>query len=328
MLYFSSDTKNFPFNGRSRFLRGQTHRFQGLGGEQQTAMEKDTLLIITGPAVHMGDGYKARIDMELPFLCDIYQVSLLAPQGAKELRFSEAIDVYYYGSPGAVNDFLSLRETLKRLMLRLNNPILYGEALSPSFKAILALPLRKLTLVFDCHGTEPNEWKLYHPGLKGRLLSFCLRCAEHCVLHRAGAIVTVTNRQYTLRKTNKPHTVFPMLPSPHFFDGRNYRSEIRKQLNIDDSAAVFVYSGQAQKWQMCEETIKYYKRIEDTHPDAFLLVLTRDVAVFKTLVKENGIARFAILTADYHDMPKYLDACDFGFCLRNASIINQVASPH
>ena len=26
-------------------------------------------------------------------------------------------------------------------------------------------------------------------------------------------------------------------------------------------------------------------------------------------------------------MPQYLDACDYGFCIRNSSIVNKVASP-
>ena len=58
-----------------------------------------------------------------------------------------------------------------------------------------------------------------------------------------------------------------------------------------------------------------------------LLIFTHDVTEFRKKVKDTGIKNFRIISVKYEDMPAYLDACDFGFCLRENNIINLVASP-
>ena len=182
--------------------------------------------------------------------------------------------------------------------------------------------------VYDCHGTEPHEFMMKHSSIFGRIVGIGLTFFEKIVVNNSDLIITVTDKQYRMFGVKKNHVVFPMMPTNEFVEKSvDNRYEIRKALGINEFDEVYVYSGQNQKWQMCEETIDIYKTIAEHRSNTRLVIYTLQTQFFKELCIKKGIYDAIIITVAHNEMYRYLDACDFGFCIRNNSIVNQVASP-
>lgn len=58
-----------------------------------------------------------------------------------------------------------------------------------------------------------------------------------------------------------------------------------------------------------------------------MVVYTQEVKSFEKLAMDLKIKNIKILSVNYDEMPRYLDACDYGFCLRQDNMVNRVASP-
>ena len=268
--------------------------------------------------------------MEMDLLKEGFQFYMLAPSNHenKTLKFKNQVKVYYFESyddnvPFAFNG-RSLKKTLQKL-LREEEYIVVCEALPA---AALSLPICKRNhseMVYDCHGIAYEEVYLYHPNIFGKKYAEWLRKKEKEVVEYASLLIAVSNQQYKVWETEKPFCLLPMIPSSDFYTNDNEREIMRAKLNIPEQSTVFVYSGQNQKWQMSEKTIEFYKSIESE--STFLVILTHQIGEFQKIVKKNGIKKYCIRSVPYTDMYKYLDACDFGFCLRENHVINLVASP-
>ena len=292
-----------------------------------------TLLFIASAAIYLHDGYRARIYMEIEILKRYFCIILLIPAvfGKKE-DFGPDVDVRYFNQSNYNNRILkriqsthSLRKKVREIVAE-TGCIVYGEALWMSMALIFDIG-REYKFVFDCHGTEPDEYYLYHHNFFGKVISLFLKMMETIVVGRSDATVTVTQTQFERWKVVKKHAVLPMLPGQHFLDKNNYRISRRKEMNIPGDSIVCVYAGSDAKWQMCTKTIKLFANLELTNPHLFLVIYTQKIDYFNKLIKKFKVKNALVKKVDYEDMPSYLDACDFGFCLRENSIINHVASP-
>ena len=294
---------------------------------------KQKILFLVSTVIEKNDGYKTRIEFEMDILNKDFEFYMCVPELiSKKINFKHPVNfiTYSHSENGVINkyiNFLSLRKTVKKILEKDSKIIVYCEALGVALKVSDLFSKYPNKVVFDCHGTEPDEFLLNHPGIKGAIYSKFLRWKEKQVVNSVDLLVTVTENQYELWKIEKPHVVLPSIPAEHFFSVKDMRFEMRTELSIPEQSVVYVYSGQNEKWQMCEETIDYYKKIETMNPNSFLLVLTHEVNYFEELVNRYKVANFKVLSVDFQNMPKYLDVCDFGFCLRRNHIINRVASP-
>lgn len=298
-------------------------------------MEKRNLIICAAQYIHVDGGYLSRIMSEIDKLNLEFNIYIYAPQGkADESIFSNKVTVikypYIYNGNDVYSYYLnvkSCRKHFRKLIKSVNNPIIYCEALVGSMWVLDIARKAHLQIVFDCHGTEADEYFMLSPTLKRTAYAYLLRYFEKKAIKISDLIVTVSNKQYQKWNIKTKYVKYPMIPAEQFFESHNYRKETRDELNIPDDAVVFVYSGGAAAWQMCNETIALYKRIEEKMPSAYLLVLTGKQDVFKTIINKLSIKKYRILTAQYQDVPKYLDAADYGFCIRANHIVNNVASP-
>lgn len=294
-----------------------------------------TIIFVAASIYYKGDGYRTRIDMEIEKLKSIFHVILFVPEfSGVNISFPSEITVvkyktFYEDKLKYFKNYVSFRKTLIQLLERKEETCLVcAESLIPAVKSCSIALKCKSTFIFDCHGTEPNEFQLNNPGIRGRFLYHLLSRLEKKVIDRSSLVITVSKKQFQLwGDISKNHVLLPMLPSNIFFDENNYRNVIRIQLGIKFDEEVYVYSGQNQKWQMCEKTIEIYKTISVKRKNTRLIIYTRQIDFFENLVKKMGILNAIIMNVSYHDMPQYLDACDFGFCIRNESVINRVASP-
>lgn len=289
------------------------------------------ILFIAEKYIYENDGYKTRIVMELELLKDYFNICIFVPDVEKELDLPVHVKVYKYTHttnklPSMFN-LRGIRQSLNSLLDEIGNVIVYCEALPMAIMALQVCKARKLNLVYDCHGAAAAEVYFKRHNWVGYLYSKWLWWQEKKVIDFSSLVITVSKKQASLFKCDNKNVLLPMVPGEHFFDKNFYRNEIRKRFNIKANDLVFTYCGQNQKWQMSEETIQIYKKIEKQNPNSRLLILTNDVDEFKFITNKYKINNPIVLKVPYHEVPQYLDACDFGFCLRNDSIINLVASP-
>lgn len=294
-----------------------------------TDRKKPLLIVATSP-IYAEDGYKARVEMEIGILHEYFNITLLLPKrDDKELVFAADVNRLFYRSfyGNKLRLFLAGAEIRKRVSEFCNDnkeAIIYGEALLGSYFAATSKTYGS-NVIFDCHGAEPYEQKMQGDSLKNHILSMLFKSYERSTVKRAGCIVTVTDAMYLLLKTEKKYVKLPMLPSSFFLNEGEKRIETRQKLGIPADSTVFVYSGGNAVWQMCRETVELYKRIETD--STFLLVLTNAEDYFKELIRNTGIKHYAVMKAAYEEVPSFLDAADFGFCIRSDNPVNNVASP-
>lgn len=277
------------------------------------------------------DGYKTRIDFEINILKDKYKIFMLIDESIMD-GLSNPYHISYVPYKSSVSNKRATtnnRNAALQIFLRdHNNAIVYLEALEPAIKLYHTIKNINNIVVFDCHGATPYEYRMNHGKIAG-MLGFCaLKWYENKVLAHSNLLVTVTKEQQKLLNYNCTSTILPMIPGDIFLNSYNNQKEnIRDSLKIDERYTVFVYSGNTSKWQMCEDTIKLYKNIENIIDNAFLLVCTKDKEYFANLVEKYDIKHFRIITAKYNEMPNILDGCNYGFCLRDNDVVNKVASP-
>lgn len=284
------------------------------------------ILFVVNNTINAGDGFATRVNMEIDLLKNEFEVMLLGPSNYKPENDNIKYIPYkrHEGKLRYIKDFFSIKKVLKNIISLNPKIIVCGESLRPSFLAVIFLPA-KTYFIFDCHGTEPNEIKMRIKGKKGKLLYWINYFQEKIVLKRANAIVTVTKKQFELFRVKKQNIVLPMLPSDYFLNNIVTKDSARKKLGIDTNKAVYCYSGGAQVWQKVPETIDYYKKIENDN--TLFLIITQEQDLFKFFLAEKNIQNYIILSANYKDMPTILPAADYGFCIRENTIVNNVASP-
>lgn len=294
-------------------------------------MTKDILFIVQN-SIFLNDGYRSRIEMEIDILGDQYRYFFLAPREDDNdiLNFSKVYKIFYYKGCARKKPFFleqnEFNKTLGIILEQMDQPLVICEAFQSAY-LYDKYKKSKPKFLYDCHGSQSAEIYMRRRNLIGLLYSTYIKNYEKRILKDAALVITVSNNQYNQWHIDKNWCKLPMLPAEQFFDNDNYRELIRTKLKIEQGSTVFVYSGQSQKWQMAEETVKIYKEIEGNSTNSFFLILTHDIEVFNDLANRYGIKRFRIISVDHRDMPKYLDACDFGFCLRENDEVNIVSSP-
>ena len=294
---------------------------------------KRKVLFLAGSAIYNNDGYKSRIELEMDLL-SCFELHILIPKiKGNVVNFQKEVLIHLHEQRqerGLVSFYRYIKyyqKSVNNIILTHNIEYIICEGLGAAIKAVNSSLLRKKKIIFDCHGTEADEYYLYHKNMMGCLKSKVLKYLENKVVSKCDILITVTEAQYKKWKIRKKNFILPMLPAEHFLNDINLRNRIRKDFKIGENTNVYVYSGGNEKWQMSDYMLQVYKKIEDSCTDVMLLIFTHDVTEFRKKVKDTGIKNFRIISVKYEDMPAYLDACDFGFCLRENNIINLVASP-
>ena len=236
-------------------------------------MSKKQFIFIVENAIYQDDGYKSRIEMELELIGGITDCQMIVPDQDKALSFKNKVEIIKYPALDARFPFIlnkkNICECLNKVIQERKDYIIYCEAL-PSAAAVLDYCKKnKLKMVFDCHGSAPDEMYYCHPNIFGRIVAALKNSKQQEVTSYSDLIVTVSNAMYNHLSTNTKHVLLPMIPAKHYFDEHSYREEYREKNNIPQDAQVFVYAGQNQKWQMSEETVDFYKRIEDRKENSF-----------------------------------------------------------
>ena len=108
-----------------------------------------------------------------------------------------------------------------------------------------------------------------------------------------------------------------------------FRKAVRAELNIEDDARVYCYSGSYKPWQCPQETIAYFKNEYQLNPKAILLILSLDKELFESALRNATLPQeaYRMRSVPAGTLLIYLAAADIGLLLREEHIINFVSRP-
>lgn len=90
---------------------------------------------------------------------------------------------------------------------------------------------------------------------------------------------------------------------------------------------IFVYAGSLAPWQCFEPTVKFFKQIEEKVPNAFFRVLVKDHETAKSVLDKYAVKNYSLGFVPQSEIGNEMAKAKFGFCLRENSIVNRVATP-
>jgi hypothetical protein len=190
--------------------------------------------------------------------------------------------------------------------------------------------ITKKNIIYDVHGVMPEEHEYagkYWRGLYlGILESLLFRWARTCVF------VTNSMKTYYINKypfiVKKNLVVYPTLSALNLSATQELIAVDMIPLPLSDrQRTVFVYSGNLQAWQNVPEMLTAIKSLID-EPSYEFIILTMRLKEFEELIKQYGIeGNITLKSVAPEELPEYYRKAHYGFVLRDAHLLNQVACP-
>lgn len=195
---------------------------------------------------------------------------------------------------------------------------------------------KKIISIIDCHGAAREEYEYNNPK-HSKAYAKLLDKYENFSCNNADFIICQSDSmkrhlisKYNLQNVSQLFT-YRCCADPNIFHIDKFaRDRKRKELNIDDTTTVFIYSGGLHKWQKIEQSIDIYRKYHALFHNSKLILLTLNTENAKTIVAEQfGDVKNSIIiqSAAHNEVPEYLNAADVAFLLRDNTVMNKVASP-
>lgn len=198
----------------------------------------------------------------------------------------------------------------------------------------LALEIKnKVKVIYDGRGAIEAEWKEYKVITDESLLNKINSYEEEAILNSTGRIavshelVKFWNEKYSYTGIN--HVVIPCTLN-NDFERVKISQEIisfkRKELGLNDTDTVFIYSGTVAGWQSFDLLFSFMEPILKNNNSAKIVFFSpADPAIDKMqkLFPEQVVRKH--LNSDL--VSQYLLLGDYGLVIRENSITNKVASP-
>ncbi len=108
-----------------------------------------------------------------------------------------------------------------------------------------------------------------------------------------------------------------------------WKHTIRNELNIARNAHVYCFIGSVKAWQKPDMVVEYFLKKLDEDPNAILLLLTKDIALFtrKLIDYKVPLTHVRILSVTHEEIYTYLSAANTGLIFRDNHILSRVARP-
>lgn len=201
-----------------------------------------------------------------------------------------------------------------------------------------AVWLRKYNLIKpiigDIRGVPVDEFKT-RGELKDKILTLVFKAVERKAIMKSDHLFFVSNnmKEYFLKKYNIPEkktSVFSTLVNKdYFYHDSSMRYLMREKMGISKNDTVFIYSGRMQAHQQIDLTMRSFEIALDKRQDIVLIVLTRDIKTAYDRFRNFHIPErnYRVFSAPYEEVGKYLNAADYGFLIREKTLMNFVAYP-
>jgi len=193
----------------------------------------------------------------------------------------------------------------------------------------------RVPVVVDIRGAAVAEFELY--GARSWRTAARVRtmqCVEPMVCRQAAHVVCVSTplRDHLYRTYGVPADKVTVVPTcvdtTRFCFDPQLRTARRQELGIADRLVV-VYCGSLQGWQNPAGLVGAFQAIRRQEPRAHFLALTPDTDAMNALLRGAGVATTActIRRVAHADVPGYVSCGDVALLIREANLVNAVASP-
>ncbi|MCX6351410.1 MAG: glycosyltransferase [Bacteroidetes bacterium] len=311
------------------FLTKSEHAYQGAGGRTRIVSE---IKVLSG------------LPLEITIFCLVPLSKFLSPQKLKIAKRKLSKDantkvIYFPTIPTNWIIFLFkishiINASIVAIYCGIKRiKIIHAHGVSSGHDASLSKRIVSgIKLITDVHGSLPEEYhhaaKKFDENWKGFLTKI-----ERKTLELSDSIIFVSDsmKEYYQNFYQKEFTnTLTVSCASDTLSKRSFlaRTEARNQLSLSDKI-VFVYLGSFRKYQMVDETLNLFKEIKAQLSNSFLLILTSHTQQFIEALEKLNIPSdgYKVLSLSKNEVPEYLSAADFGFLIRDQSIVNKVASP-
>lgn len=188
------------------------------------------------------------------------------------------------------------------------------------FNALTALIAYFVTKpITDLHGVVPEELEYQGHHRRARLYGFIERIA----LKRSSSVVYVTKvmmRHFKKKyeRLSSSDRIIAILPK--LSDERGARENV---LGIIRDANAVVYAGGLQAWQ----NVSLMINVAATAPQFRFEFLSGEAQSLQKLAESANVANFICTSVEPQQVPNHYLTCTYGFILRDAVLVNQVACP-
>lgn len=199
---------------------------------------------------------------------------------------------------------------------------------------------RRAAMVYDMEGVAAEEARYAasmagEGGLKSRLRTSFIHHIEQKGLRAADRVVAVSAnmREFIAVEYGVPRNRVGVVQSTTnrdiFFIDPDAGAAAREELEIAADATVVMYNGSFAPYQRPDLFMRLFGEVLTVNPDAILLIVSRQAERARELVAGAGLpeASTRLTSTEYDQMRRYLNAADWGICLRDDDIVNRAASP-
>lgn len=173
-------------------------------------------------------------------------------------------------------------------------------------------------------GVEPEESFMAHGS---KLRFWILSCMERYILKKNKFSIFVSEemhnhyeRKYNIKIRREMYYCMPCM-----------NTEIHKEAFLSKrkySDNIFAYIGSLAVWQKFEETVKIYKKIEESGlSNCKLKVYTSQIDEAKKIIENQCLKNYEIGFVANNELPKALGDVKYGFIIRENTTVNRVATP-
>jgi hypothetical protein len=187
---------------------------------------------------------------------------------------------------------------------------------------------RGARFIWDIHGLVGEEMLFLGKPFVGRLL---LRLEPVAVRLTDGMVhVTRAMQSHYTEKYPAAHSVRHLVhPIARSNALGNPRADLEARELVQEKGwegkTLFLYSGNAQKWQNTDLMLERFSRLDPSRNH--LVVLTGEPEVFTAKVRSRGLANCTIRSFPPEELAPWYEAAHYGFLLRDDHPLNRVASP-
>jgi len=204
------------------------------------------------------------------------------------------------------------------LIVRHRINVVHSRGYVPLPIALVCKLFCRTKLVFDVRVLMAEEYVDAGHWKQGSLPYRATKWFERLAFRHADAVIVLTRRIAEILRSKFPTLQkTPVYVIPCCVDVESYpigtdRLALREELGIVGSP-VLAYVGSLGTWYMGREMVRFFKRVQQSEPQATFLVLTQYPELAREMFHEQKIApeRYVLKTVASSEVPRWLSAADF-----------------
>ncbi len=186
---------------------------------------------------------------------------------------------------------------------------------------------KKIQVIFDADGLPIRE-RVDYTGLNENGLQYkFLINQENKILERSDRVITRTKASLDWHLEKNPNlqkSKFQVVSNgrdQHVFKpDHQARSEIRQRLGLNQQDILLIHSGSFGQAYAPDQTREIFTHLISSGLSCYLLFLTRSKVNFHETLPLDLKTRIIEQSVAYSEVPQYLNAADFGLCLRTQAM--------